>query len=240
MRRSKKIWNFYLWFLKKMLIVHVRLEYLLVNYYDVPVDSTKDKVSVSGSISQGKDFFIDFLESFLIDDSVGTLLLKGSVEGTYFSCNELKWATVEQIQNLWPDAQCLKIIEKSHIASEASSVFIFSGQKFIKNANNSQFWRDFENLKFAVIQCYQTRMSFLVQKKVYSLLLNFVSSAICSRSLGLYLDGCSMSKVNSFFFSISSFFRNFKSNLFLKMHLIKIFCEENLVWLQKFLCLHRV
>ena len=73
-----------------MLIVHVRLEYLLVNYYDVPVDSTKDKVSVSGSISQGKDFFIDFLESFLIDDSVGTLLLKGSVEGTYFSCNELK------------------------------------------------------------------------------------------------------------------------------------------------------
>ena len=24
------------------------------------------------------------------------------------------------------------------------------------------------------------------------------------------------------------------------MHLIKIFCEENLVWLQKFLCLHRV
>ena len=75
---------------EKMLIVHVRLEYLLVNYYDVPVDSTKDKVSVSGSISQGKDFFIDFLESFLIDDSVGTLLLKGSVEGTYFSCNELK------------------------------------------------------------------------------------------------------------------------------------------------------
>ena len=97
MRRSKKIWNFYLWFLKKMSIVHVRLDYLLVNYYDVPVDSTKDKVSVSGSISQGKDFFIDFLESFLIDDSVGTLLLKGSVEGTYFSCNELKWATVEQI-----------------------------------------------------------------------------------------------------------------------------------------------
>ena len=84
-------------FWKKMLIVHVRLEYLLVNYYDVPVDSTKDKVSVSGSISQGKDFFIDFLESFLIDDSVGTLLLKGSVEGTYFSCNELKWATVVQI-----------------------------------------------------------------------------------------------------------------------------------------------
>ena len=109
----------------------------------LPVYSTKHKVSVSRSISQGKDFFIDFLESFLIDDSVGTLLLKGSVEGTYFSCNELKWgSTVEQIQNLWP-AQCLKITEKVsfNIASEASYIYSLSGQKFITDATNSQFWR---------------------------------------------------------------------------------------------------
>ena len=31
-----------------------------------------------------------------------------------------------------------------------------SGQKLIKNAQNGQFWRVFENLKLAVKQCYQT------------------------------------------------------------------------------------
>ena len=37
--------------------------------------------------------------------------------------------------------QCLKITEKVsfNIASEASYVYIFSGQKFIKNAQNGQF-----------------------------------------------------------------------------------------------------
>ena len=44
-------------------------------------------------------------------------------------------------------AWCLKITEK---------VYILSGQKFIKNAQNGQFWRVFENLKLAVKQCYQT------------------------------------------------------------------------------------
>ena len=54
--------------------------------------------------------------------------------------------------------QCLKIAQKVsfNIASEASYVFILSGQKFIKNAKNSQFWRFFENLKLAIKQCYQT------------------------------------------------------------------------------------
>ena len=54
--------------------------------------------------------------------------------------------------------QCLKITEKVsfNIASEASYVYILSGQKFIKNAKNGQFWRVFENLKLAVKQCYQT------------------------------------------------------------------------------------
>ena len=30
------------------------------------------------------------------------------------------------------------------------------GQKLIKNAKNGPIWRDFENLKLAVKQCYQT------------------------------------------------------------------------------------
>ena len=53
---------------------------------------------------------------------------------------------------------CLKITEKVsfNIASEASYVYILSGQKLIKNAKNGSFWRVFENLKLAVKQCYQT------------------------------------------------------------------------------------
>ena len=51
--------------------------------------------------------------------------------------------------------RCLKITEKVsfNIASEASYVYILSGQKLIKNG---PFWRVFENLKLAVKQCYQT------------------------------------------------------------------------------------
>ena len=43
-----------------------------------------------------------------------------------------------------------------NIASEASYVYILSGQKWIKSAKNSPFMRVFENLKLAVKQCYQT------------------------------------------------------------------------------------
>ena len=43
-----------------------------------------------------------------------------------------------------------------NIASEASYVYILSGQKLIKNAKNGPFWRLFEKLKLAVKQCYQT------------------------------------------------------------------------------------
>ena len=52
-------------------------------------------------------------------------------------------------------AQCLKITEKVafNIASEASYIYIFSGQKLIKNG---PFWRVFENQKFAIKQGYQT------------------------------------------------------------------------------------
>ena len=54
--------------------------------------------------------------------------------------------------------RCLKITEKVsfNIASEASYVYILSGQKLIKNAKNCPFWRVFEKLKLPVKQCYQT------------------------------------------------------------------------------------
>ena len=42
-----------------------------------------------------------------------------------------------------------------NIASEASYVYILSGQKLIKNAKDGQFQRVFENQKLAVKQCYQ-------------------------------------------------------------------------------------
>ena len=52
----------------------------------------------------------------------------------------------------------MKITEKVsfNFASEVSNVYILSGQKFIKNAKISRFWRVFEKLKLAVKQCYQT------------------------------------------------------------------------------------
>ena len=55
-------------------------------------------------------------------------------------------------------SRCLKITEKVsiNIASEASYVYILSGQKLIKNAKNDPFWRVFQNLKLAVKQWYQT------------------------------------------------------------------------------------
>ena len=43
-----------------------------------------------------------------------------------------------------------------NIASEASYVYILSGQKFIKKAKNDPFWQVFEHLKLAIKQCYQT------------------------------------------------------------------------------------
>ena len=52
----------------------------------------------------------------------------------------------------------LKITEKVsfNIASEASCVYILSGQKLIKNAKNGPIWQVFENLKLAVKKSYQT------------------------------------------------------------------------------------
>ena len=43
-----------------------------------------------------------------------------------------------------------------NIASDASYIYILSGQKLIKNAKKWSIWRVFENLKLAVKQGYQT------------------------------------------------------------------------------------
>ena len=62
----------------------------------------------------------------------------------------------------------MKITEKVsfNIASQASYVYILSGQKLIENAKNGQFWRVFENLKLAVKQNYQTGQFLIGQKLV--------------------------------------------------------------------------
>ena len=39
-----------------------------------------------------------------------------------------------------------------NVVSEASYVYILSGQNLMKNAKNGPFWRVFENLKLAVKQ----------------------------------------------------------------------------------------
>ena len=69
-----------------------------------------------------------------------------------------KWVNFPRVKT---DAKCLKITEKVsfNIASEASYVYILSGQKLIKNAKNRQFGEFFEKLEklmIAVKKCYQT------------------------------------------------------------------------------------
>ena len=69
---------------------------------------------------------------------------------------------------LYSNPRCLKITEKVsfNITSEASYVYISSGQKLIKNAKNGSFWRVFENLKLAVKQCYQTGQKLVENAKI--------------------------------------------------------------------------
>ena len=56
------------------------------------------------------------------------------------------------IMGITSKAQCLKITQKVafNIASEARYVYVLNGQKFIKNAKNSQFWRVFESLEWKI------------------------------------------------------------------------------------------
>ena len=55
-------------------------------------------------------------------------------------------------------SQYMKIAKKVafNIASEASYIYILSGQKLIKNVKNGPICRVFENMKLAVKPCYQT------------------------------------------------------------------------------------
>ena len=55
-------------------------------------------------------------------------------------------------------SRCLKITEKVpfNIVSEASYIYILSGQKFTDNVKNGPIRRVFANIKFAVKQSSQT------------------------------------------------------------------------------------
>ena len=53
-----------------------------------------------------------------------------------------------------------------NIASEASYVYILSGQKLIKNAKNGPFWQVFETLKLAVKYCYQKFQKLVENAKI--------------------------------------------------------------------------
>ena len=66
-------------------------------------------------------------------------------------------------------ARCLKITEKVsfNIASEASYIYKLSGQKFIKNAKNSPFWRKIKNATFLVIFKHCDQISVVVKKNIY-------------------------------------------------------------------------
>ena len=66
------------------------------------------------------------------------------------SRKEGNWKLVPLCLFLTGFSQCLKITEKVafNIASEASCVYILSGQNFIQNAKNGQFGRIFEKCDF--------------------------------------------------------------------------------------------
>ena len=55
----------------------------------------------------------------------------------------------QSVKQFRESSQCLKIAQKVafNMASVASYVYIFSGQKFIKNIKNSSFWRFFKNFQ---------------------------------------------------------------------------------------------
>ena len=66
---------------------------------------------------------------------------------------QTKITNVRTVHGVW------KSQKKSHstLRAKRAYVYILSGQKFNQKVpKNGQFWRAFENLKFAVKQCYQT------------------------------------------------------------------------------------
>ena len=77
-------------------------------------------------------------EILIVDKHLNTSLYHDLIIGQFSTLNTL--GSKKKIKN---NAQCLKIAEKVsfNIASEASYVYILSGQKLIKNAKNVQFVR---------------------------------------------------------------------------------------------------
>ena len=79
----------------------------------------------------------------------------------------------------WRETRCLKITEKVsfNIASEASYIYILSGQKLIKNAKNGSFW------KFLKSWNLLSNRSFLIRQKLLknaTYLRNFQTLYNCS------------------------------------------------------------
>ena len=87
---------------------------------------------------------------------------------TYFVLTTMLCSMSAKNMINYQNPRCLKITVKVsfNIASEASYVYILSGQMLIKNAKNGPIWRVFENLKLAIEQCYQTGHFLLGQKLV--------------------------------------------------------------------------
>ena len=65
--------------------------------------------------------------------------------------SSLKWSETKRLGELL----IIVALKGLNIASEASYIYILSGQKFIKNSKNGPLLRFFENLKLVVKQCYQ-------------------------------------------------------------------------------------
>ena len=111
-----------------------------------------------------EDFAINI--SRIIWQSSSKLQSRGQINAWQSPYADTSWNANPEIKNsiaylyitVSMRSRCLKTTEKVsfNIASEASYVYILSGQKLIKNAKNIPFWRVFENLKLAVKQCYQT------------------------------------------------------------------------------------
>ena len=96
---------------------------------------------------------------------------------SFLNFRNLKNASRDKASNYnWPDMctvlnRMFHSVWKSHkkvsfnIASEASYIYILSGQKFIKNAKDGPFWRVFENATFWAIfkHCDVTCFRFTVE-----------------------------------------------------------------------------
>ena len=79
-----------------------------------------------------------------------------------------KMNEASSVRNKTTTTQCLKIKEKVsfNIASEASYIYILSGQKFIKNAKNGPIWRVFKKNLKSLRSNRVTRQVVLISQKI--------------------------------------------------------------------------